>query len=56
MEVKIKKESLEKVLGYLVTRPYAEVAHLIASVQQDLKSLADGAKRPAETKLTKVGE
>lgn len=32
----MKKETINAILNYLITRPYAEVAGLIAMIQQDL--------------------
>ncbi len=37
MRFTIDKTLLEQALNYLVTKPYNEVAQLIASIQQDIK-------------------
>lgn len=48
MEYKIKQETLNKVLGYLASRPYNEVALLIHEIQNGVEAFGDVV--PAETK------
>lgn len=42
MRVSIDKEILEKIVNYIVTKPYNEVQALIAMVQGDVKIIEDG--------------
>ena len=41
MKFEINQEVLEKVVNYLVNRPYAEVAQLIAEINQNIKPIEE---------------
>jgi len=41
MRFTIDKTILEQLLNYLVTKPYSEVAQMIANIQQDIKVAED---------------
>jgi hypothetical protein len=41
MRFTIDKIILEQIINYLVTRPYTEVAQLIAAIQQDIKAVEE---------------
>jgi len=49
MRFTIDKTLLEQMLNYLATKPYNEVAQLIATVQQDIKVVEENAA-PATSK------
>jgi hypothetical protein len=49
MRFTIDKTLLEQMINYLVTKPYNEVAQLIAAIQQDIKVVEE--KPEPETKV-----
>ena len=48
MRVSIEDKVLEKVLNYIATKPFNEVAKLIQEVQQDLKVIPEKKDEPEE--------
>lgn len=48
MRFTIDKTLLEQLINYLVTRPYSDVAQMIANIQQDIKVAEDASPQPPE--------
>jgi len=48
MRYSIEKETLEKIVGYLCTKSYSEVANLINLINQDLKIIEGESKETNE--------
>lgn len=49
MRFTIDKNLLEQMINYLVTRPYTEVAQMIASIQQDIKVVEEQPEQESNT-------
>lgn len=46
MRFTIDKNILEQMLNYMITKPYGEVAQMIADVQQDIKVVEEAIQEP----------
>ena len=56
MRFTIDKAILEQVINYLVTKPYNEVAQLIANIQQDIQAVEDPPSQEVEMKDPSCGQ
>lgn len=48
MRLSIEQEILEKALNYIASKPFREVAQIIAEVQKDIKPIEEEKEEPSE--------
>jgi len=49
MRLSVDQQIIEKIAGYLVTKPYKEVAGLLGELQKDMKPIVEPKEEAPET-------